>query len=424
MIKLLILYAVIFIMIGILSSFTAQRSKDFYVAGQKGSIFSITSSLLSTILGSSAILGTISLSQTTGWAASWLMICGSLGLICLIPLAKYVRRYGQFTLPDLLEKFYGIELKCLACLMIPVAWTGVIAAQIIGSAKILSYVTPLAYDQAAVLACLLFTTYTILGGQISILKTDQWQGLLIICSLGIALSSAISHHGIPPLKGLPVNNHFLPTDLIILMMTYATTFIVGPDIYSRIFCAKNERTATISIAITALLLIPIAFLLAFIGVTGHAHSFDFLTTGLMPYILTLGLFSAVISSADTTLLTAATTFNELFTDLNESTSIRSTRLLILLFGILSLIVALVLPNIIQSLLLAFSFFTGAFVIPAIAGLLGFRTSKQRVIAAALLGGLIALAGKILLILNYNLGGKLIIDAFILNAAILFLWRKK
>jgi SSS family solute:Na+ symporter len=424
----LIIYIMVFLAIGAFASFSIKRSDDFYVAGRKESVCNVTLSLLSTILGSSAILGTISLSQKTGWAASWMMICGSLGLLCLIPLAKYVRRYGQFTLPDLLEKFYGTEMKRMACILIPIAWTGVIAVQVIGSAKIISYITPISYGQGALISSALFTIYTMLGGQISVIQTDKWQGIFIVIALGTAVISSLFHFEMPQWSSItatfPFNSAFSIKDLLILILTYASVFFVGPDIYSRIFCARDERTATLSVIIVALLLAPIGFLLAFIGTTGQLHSFDFLKTGAIPFIIAVGLFSAMISSADKTLLTASAIFGELFTDLNKDSSITLTRVLMFIFGMLSALIAIILPNIIETLMLAFSFFTGAFVIPTAAGLLGFRTSKQRAIAAALTGGGLALAGKILLIMNNDLGSALIIDAFILNAAILFLWRKK
>lgn len=423
MLILLSVYILCFFILGIFSFFSVKNPDDFYVAGQKGSLLNVCLSLLATILGSSAILGTISLSQKTGWAASWMMLSAALGLCMLIPLAGNVRHYGAFTLPDLLEIFYGLEIKCIACLFIPIAWIGVIAAQVIGSAKIITFITPLSYTTGAIVAGTLFTSYTLLGGQIAILKSDKWQGILILLAFTTAVSATFFSHGLPDAGSIPssfpFNETFRPVDLLILLLTYASTFLVGPDIYSRLFCARDERTAKLSVMIVALILIPIGFILAWVGITGYAFSFDFLKHGVTPFIVMLGLFSAVLSSADTTLLTASATFSELFADLHQHSSLKLSRVLIIIFGFLSVVVALVLPNIIQTLLLAFSFFSGAFIIPTLAGLLGFRTTKHRVLSAVVIGGILALGGKILLISNYSFGNILIVAAFIINAGILF-----
>jgi SSS family solute:Na+ symporter len=419
----LFFYLLCFIMIGIAAAFQAKNPNEFYAAGKHCGFFQVTMSLLATILGSSAILGTISLSQKSGWAAAWMMLAATTGLLCLIPLAKYVRRYGNFTLTDMLGSFYGQDVKRLACIIIPVAWTGVIAAQIIGSGKIIAFLTPLSYAHGAILTGTIFIVYTVFGGQISIIKTDIWQGFLIFIGLAVAVFAAANSHGLPNkdqiTQTFPFNQNFSPVDFVILLLTYATAFVVGPDIYSRLFCAKNERTATLSVILTAFCLAPVGFLLSFIGITGTAHSFDFLSQHNLSFIIAFGLLSAVISSADTTLLTAASTFSELFADLKKQSSIKTTRMLTAAFGAISIVIALVLPNIIQALLLAFSFFSGAFIVPTIAGLLGFRTYKNRVAAAVLCGGVLSLAGKILTLFSFQSGNALIIIAFITNAFILF-----
>ena len=73
----LILYIVLMILIGIISSRKIKSEGDYYVAGKRGNLWQITGSLLATILGSSAILGTADLAMTQGWAASWLLLSAS-----------------------------------------------------------------------------------------------------------------------------------------------------------------------------------------------------------------------------------------------------------------------------------------------------------------------------------------------------------
>lgn len=428
MIFILGFYIGLFLLLGFVCALTRTRPDEFFISRKSGSTINVSLSLVSTILGSSAILGTISLSQTIGWASAWMMISASAGLLALMPLAKYVRRYGRFTLPDLLETFYGPRMKQIACALIPVAWTGVIAAQIIGSARILSFVTPLSYAAAAVTATALFTTYTLLGGQNAILRTDKWQGLLMAAALISAMAAAARTHGWPArheiAESFPFHEGFTPLQLLILLLTYASTFLVGPDIYSRLFCARDEQSATRSVRIAASVLAPMGFFLAWIGITGHATSFDFLHGPIISVIVTLGLFSAVLSSADTTLLTASATFSELFLNLKDRNALALTRAAIGLFASLSLLVALILPNIIQSLLLAFSIFSGAFLLPTLMGLKQWPCTQSAAQTAALTGGSLALIGKILDLHALPMGNLFILSAFVLNALILWSGYKK
>ena len=100
-------YLVSMLIIGMISARKIKSEDDYFVAGRRGNIWQITGSLLATILGSSAILGTADLAFTQGWAASWLLFCAAIGLFFLVPLSKFVRRQDKITLPQMIGEYYG-----------------------------------------------------------------------------------------------------------------------------------------------------------------------------------------------------------------------------------------------------------------------------------------------------------------------------
>jgi len=425
-------YFVFILSIGVYSAFKIKTPTDFYVAGKKAGLIPVSGSLLATILGGSAILGTIELSQNIGWAALWFLFCAALGLFILIPISKYVKRFGNYTLPEMLGNFYGKKVEFISSIIIPIAWLGIIAAQIIAAAKILSGLGFIDYTSAAFLSGAVFIIYTLLGGQLSILKTDTLQSVLIISGL-IALilfsfKSPVSANFDKFEIGSLFNSSFTAFDLVILLLTYSVTFVVGPDIYSRLFCAKSEKTASRSILIVALILIPVSFGLTYLGVisqqaqnTGIISFAENLLPGWAYGLFIAALLSAVMSSADTTLLTSSMIFNQLFTgNLDNKNSLKSTRLIVVFMGVLSILIALFITSIIQALLFALTFFSGAFVVPTLAGLLNIRVNKNRVVYAIIIGGLVALSGK--LIHNFHdeiLGNIVIVLSYLINMAILF-----
>jgi SSS family solute:Na+ symporter len=227
------------------------------------------------------------------------------------------------------------------------------------------------------------------------------------------------------------NASFSPIDLFILILTYSVTFVVGPDIYSRVFCAKNEKTASRSILLVALILIPTSFALTYLGIyasetgSGIVAFAEHLLPGWAYGLFIAALLSAVMSSADTTLLTSSIIVSELITgNLNKRNSLKLTRYFILITGAASLLIALFVTSIIQALLLALTFFSGAFVVPTLAGLLKIKVNKKRVATAILIGGTTALTGKIMHTAGSELlGNTIIISSYILNAAILWNYRK-
>lgn len=424
------IYFVFIIAIGVYSAFKIKNPSDYYVAGKKAGLIPVSGSLLATILGGSAILGTIELSQKIGWAALWFLFSAALGLFALIPISKYVRRFGNYTLPELLGTFYGKKAETISSIIIPLAWLGIVAAQIIAAAKLLNGLGFISYSHAAILSGLVFIVYTLLGGQLSILKTDTLQAILILGGLVVLSIFATQNQLDTTIESLHIknlfNNSFSPIDLLILILTYSVTFVVGPDIYSRVFCAKNEKTASRSILIVAIILIPTSFILTYLGIysdqtgTGILSFAEKLLPGWAYGLFIAALLSAVMSSADTTLLTSSMIFCELLTgNLEQKKSLQLTRILIVTMGFLSVLVALYVTSIIQALLLALSFFSGAFVVPTIAGLLKLKVNKKRIVWAILSGGVTALLGKIIYLYSFELTGNIfIIASYVLNAVLL------
>jgi len=426
------IYFLFIIGIGVYSAFQVKKPDDYYVAGKRAGWFPVSGSLLATILGGSAVLGTIELSQTVGWPALWFLFSAAAGLFVLVPVSKYVRRYGNFTLPELLGNFYGKKAEVIASVIIPLAWFGIVAAQIIAAAKILTGLHSITYQQAALISGSVFILYTLLGGQWSILKTDTLQSVLIIVGLAAMLFFIFTDpekQVSQPLNFKAIfNDKFSFVDLLILLVTYSVTFVVGPDIYSRIFCARNENTASKSVLIVALILIPVSFGLTYLGVfsqnsgEGIVAFAEHLLPGWAYGLFLAALLSAVMSSADTTLLTSSIILSELITgNLNRKNSLLLARYLIIAIGILSLIIALYVTSIIQALLLALTFFSGAFVVPTLLGLLQIKVNKKNVAFALISGGSIALIGKLLSLLNWEVAGNcLIFMAYIVNAISLLL----
>ena len=431
-----VLYFIALIGIGIYSSFRIKNAGDYYIAGKKGNLLQITGSLFATIVGASALLGTFDLSRKEGWPALWFLLCGTLGLFILIPLSKKVSRYGHFTLPELLSLFYGKKAEVAASVIIPVAWTGIIAAQIIAAAKILEGLHLLSYSYAAILTGGIFIIYTLIGGQISVIRTDVFQAILIYAGLLILFIHVAGKGAVQSnlqfIPGKLFTEVFTPFDLLVLFLTYSVTFVVGPDIYSRIFCAASPTIASSSIFITAILLIPVGYIMTYLGIFSVSAEIPLQQQGLVGLgrsilpdwafgLFIAALLSAVMSSASATLLTSSTILSGLtFGNLAEKKSLSTTRVFIALTGILSIIISLWITSIIESLLFTLSFFSGAFVIPVLAGLLKIRINKKNVLAAILTGGGIALTGKIIQVVSGNIiGNILIISSYLINCILLF-----
>lgn len=436
-ITILIIYGLALLILGVYSFLKIKTPFDYFLAGKKTGVWQVSGSLLATILGGSAILGTIGLSASQSWASAWYILSASLGLFGLLPIVRKVYRQGKFTLPELIGQYYGESARKVTSLIIPVAWLGVVAAQIIAGAQILVSFFGMNYSSGVFLTGFIFLIYTYIGGQISVMKTDLFQSFFILA--GVIMTAIIiygsEHQPLPDFKtSFPFNANFSPFDLFIMILTFSSTFVVGPDIYSRVFCAKDSKTAFRSVLTVAAILVPFAFILSYVGIyaaTFHSgvqnsSALVNLANVYLPEwasgLLVAALISAVLSTAATTLLTAAMILSELFhKDINNQKSFKQTKMLIIVVGLLSILISLKVTSIVSSLLLALSFYSGAFIIPMIAALFNLPYNKRFAIAAMLSGGILALSGKLLITFSYpEIGQVILISGFIANVLLLFL----
>ncbi|MDC1106416.1 sodium:solute symporter family protein [Prolixibacteraceae bacterium] len=430
-----IIYFVLLLILALRSNKKVKNSTDYIVAGRTGSELDITGSLLATVVGSSAILGTLNLTVSQGWGAMWFLFSASLGLWILVPKAASIYSHEKITLPQLLGQFYGGRAKKLSSIIIPIAWIGIVAAQLVGSAKILVTLLNVEYELGVLVSGVILIVYTILGGQVSILKTDKLQALFIYLGIFILAFSLLLKGKTSSLETIsstfPFSSAFSISDLGILFLTYSTTFIVGPDIYSRIFSSSTALIGKRSVRNVALMLIPFSFALCYVGMyinglnlQGNTNGINFMefvkynTSTVMFAICSLALLSAVLSSADTTLLSASIILMD-FKSRETNRVLFITRLLVFVLGVISVLIALKIGSIISILLISLSFYSGAFILPMGIALFSNIKPKGNANIAMIVGGFTALTGKILVNQGCEYGNFIIISAFVLNGICLF-----
>ena len=435
----LIIIAVYFlgmIAIGVVSRRKIRGIDDFFVAGRRGSTLFITGSLLATIVGGSAAVGMAGLGFTQGLTGAWWLLVGSIGLVILgLFWAEKVRKFALYTLPELVEKQYDGRVALASSLLIIVAWIGVIAGQIIASGKILGVLgigSPLLW---MVLFTIVFIVYTVLGGQYAVIRTDALQAVIIFAGIFGGLALVLSHLGgwgglkaylSPDQFAFPISSRFGGYELAKYLLLVGLTYAVGPDMYSRLFCAKDTKTAKVSVFWTALLIVPLAFGITLIGMGASAlfpqisseQALPMVLNGVLPPflggIVLAALLCAVMSSADTCLLSASTiltvdVIGRFKPSLSQQEILSLSRWGIVVLGLCSLILALALKGIISALLFAYTIYTGGLILPVIAGFYKSRLRLTRLgaLVAVIGGGSAALISKLFAIAYLDLGSLLI-----------------
>jgi len=436
-------YFVIVIAIGVVSRKRARGVDEFFVAGRKGSTLFITGSLMATIVGGSATVGMAGLGFTRGLTGAWWLLVGSIGLVVLgIFFARKVRKFALYTLPELVKEQYDGRVALAASILIVIAWLGIIAGQIAAAGKVMSVLDAGSAVLWMVLFTVVFVSYAVLGGQHAIIRTDTLQSVIIVAGIFTTLALLLSHlGGISGLKdslspeqfNFPTSPQFDTYDLISLLLLVGLTYVVGPDMYSRLFCARDGSVAKKSAFWTAGLIIPFALGVTVIGMGASAlfpeivaeQAFPMVIKEILPSFLggvvLAALLCAVMSSADTCLLSASTiltmdVIKPLKPSLSQGKILLISRLGMVLLGVIALVLAWCLGGVISSLLFAYTIYTACLILPVIAG---FYKDKLKVtplgaLAAIVGGGSVALVSKLLDIRYLDLG-SLLIGALLLFA---------
>lgn len=416
------LYFLAIISIGIWSRRKAESREGFFVAHRKGTTPLVTGSLLATIIGGSATVGLAGLGFKQGLTGAWWLLVGGIGLLILGSfLAKKIRALALYTLPELVERQYDHRVGLAASIFIVIAWVGVVSGQIVAAGKVLSVLgfgSPIFWMSTFTMV---FVAYAVLGGQYSIIRTDVIQAVILL--VGISAVVIIVFPLVGGLGGLkaslppdyfcfPLSTKFDSKALLSFLILVGATYVVGPDIYTRLFCSKGEETARKSTFITAFFIFLFAFVIALIGMAAQVlypnisaeQAFPQIVMGTLPPalkgVVLAALVAALMSSADTCLLSQSVILTEdvfkRFRPIDERKTLLLTRLSIIMLGLVALGLAITLKGVISSLLFAYTIFTCGLVVPVIAGFYRekLKVTSQGALAALVGGGALGLLGKI------------------------------
>ncbi|MEA3442143.1 MAG: sodium:solute symporter family protein [Chloroflexota bacterium] len=416
-------YALVMIGMGLGMRKRAERLSGFFIAQRRGTLPFITGSLLATAIGGSATVGMAGLGFVQGLTGAWWLLVGAIGLLILgFFFARKVRGAALYTLPELAERQYGSLLGMAASTLIVIAWVGVVAGQIVAAGKVLSILGMGSITFWMVIFTIVFVAYTVLAGQYSIIRTDFFQASILFVGIFAALGFILFRMGgLDSMKAalpqgyfsFPLSPEFDFKMLLSLLILVGATYVVGPDIYTRLFSAKEEGTAQKAAFLSAFLFIPVAFAITLIGMSAKVLCPQILPEQAFPQVIStvlspaLGgvvlaaLVAALMSSADTCLLSQGVILTQdivkrFHPGLDEKKTILLTRLNVIILGFLALGLAISLKGVISSLLFAYTIFTCGLVVPVIAGFYKDRlkVTSQGALAALIGGGIIGLLGKI------------------------------
>ncbi len=417
----IILFLGTMVVMGMALSRRVKSSKSFYTANNSIGMFGMLATACATMVGGSSMIGRAGLGFTSGIECLNTVFAYMAGMFIFSAFAGKIYdmgiRHDLHSIPALLEYRFGKPSKLVVSVMIVVAMTGGVAAQISATAtmiRLLGNDIGISYEMGAVISTLVFMLYTSSSGLYAVVYTDMIQFIiLIICiytfvplagfhALG-GIGNFVAH--IDPAYVKPVLNGHIISDIL----GFFIFSIASADMWQRAFSAKNRATAGRGMALGTVayfVCMVLVFLMALIarqlipnvkelyGSTDAvipALAVRLLPSGILGLCIA-GILSVTMSSADSSLLAASQAVaDDIYSTLRPGEDCRrlllASRIATVVISIFALLSALYMRNAYDIISKAFSVYStsaGACVF----GALFWRKQTSQGTIASLLGGLL------------------------------------
>jgi SSS family solute:Na+ symporter len=328
-------YVVVIYWLSILARQKIRGAEDYIVAGRRLPLSLCWATLLATWFGAGTMLAAADEVARGGLHRAALDPFGA-GVCLLLAGVFFARplwRMKLLTICDFFRRRYGPVAEFVsACIMVP-SYFGWVAAQLVALAGLLHLFFGIPLGWGILIAAVIGTGYTLLGGMWSVTLTDALQmalvggGLILLCAQAlwqmgggnILVGWDRVVYSLPP-------EDLMPIDVTTLAGFYAwlSAFLIGAlgnipgqDLMQRIFSARSERVARWSCYIAGGLYLTLGLAPLLLGLVAKSLFPEDFKRAVLPalahlflnpiwlIVFIVALLSAVLSTIDSAILAPA-----------------------------------------------------------------------------------------------------------------------
>lgn len=369
MIVSIVLFMAVLFLIGLYTSRKIKDHNDWFVAGRGLGLLPLTGTNFATTVSTVSILGYLGYYYKIGWAGWWNWAGGILAFtIGALFFSKRLRRLGKTTISEMLESRYGKLHGVLASIIIFVAMLFFVSAQLVGSATVVTSVIDVDRRLVIVLVGLIFILFTASGGMEAVAWTDTFCSAVIFAGTIALMFSAINevggiielHRTLAKVRPEALDPWAGGQISIGIAISWVLTWGIGnygsPHLVARVNSARTPEIASWSQALTTVSFLFFYVPLVFIGLAGmvlypgiekaDAVAPFMIQRLLSPWgagLMMAGVLAAAVSTADSVLLMAGTTFvNDIVLKVSPhkyspSTILKMSRGATLVIGVLGIV---------------------------------------------------------------------------------------
>ena len=279
---LVIIISLLFVVFGIYHSKKFQGINNYLTANRNIGLFSLTTSLVASALGAWILFRPAAAST---WGGIGAVIGYALGtdfpMIFLIYLGKKIRT--EFpkgsSLVEYMRQKFGKSLFKLILLMTIFYMFIFLCAEVTAVAVLINYISGTDLWITALIVIISTLTYTLYGGLRASIFTDNIQMFVIAVLLLITISYITLFSGdnfsfsfIESKNPQLLSSSYIPsyTAGLTFFIAVAATNLFHQGNWQRVYAAKNYETLKKGLIISFLIIVPIVFLMGFIGMVSFS----------------------------------------------------------------------------------------------------------------------------------------------------------
>ncbi|MER7987346.1 sodium:solute symporter [Streptomyces noursei] len=415
----------------------ATSKSDFLVAGRRLGPAMYSGTMAAIVLGGASTIGGVGLGYQYGLSGAWMVFTIGLGLLGLsVFFSARIARLKVYTVSEMLDLRYGGAAGIISGVVMWAYTLMLAVTSTIAYATIFDVLFGLDRTLAIVLGGAIVVAYSTLGGMWSITLTDMVQ--FVVKTIGVLLLllplALVKAGGFAELKAHLPSDYFAPLGIggqtvFTYVLIYSFGMLIGQDIWQRVFTARSDRVARLGGTVAGTYCLVYAVAGAVIGTAAkvlypHLASpddafativKDALPVGVRGLVLAAAL-SAVMSTSSGALIACATVANnDIWARVRRGVGrrpaghgggspeeqspeehapeasaghdeVRGNRLFILLMGVVVIVIAIALNDVVEALTLAYNVLVGGLLVPILGGLLWKRGNAAGALASVVVGG--------------------------------------
>lgn len=423
-IAIVVIYLLAMLAFGFWGKSRTKDSADFLVAGRRLGPTLYTGTMAAVVLGGASTVGGVGLGYKWGVSGMWLVVAIAIGLLALsLFFAGPIQRLRVYTVAQMLSLRYGVDATSASGLVMAAYTLMLSVTSTIAYATVFNVLFGTGRTLSVIIGGVVVMLYSSIGGMWSITLTDMVQFVLKTIGVFFLLLPFTWHRagGFDGIRERAGNAVFdltaIGTDTIItFFVVYSFGMLIGQDIWQRVFTARSPQVARWGGTTAALYCVLYGIAGALIGLAASTFmpdvkAKDDVYAQIAEAILPVGISGIVLAAAVAAMMSTASgaliaTATVARTDIkplllrlvgrrpaeaeNAEVDVHSDRRYVAVLGIIVIIIAALLNDVVGALTIAYDILVGGLLVPILGGFLWKRATGAGALAAMAVGTLVTL----------------------------------